>query len=94
MNLALPLQLHTPNQRHGQKHRRNISNHINRGRARRRDERVQARPRRRRVPGFVDRRAFEDGHEYLRDAVTGDDTSDDPAGDRELFVGVKDAAVK
>jgi len=42
----------------------------------------------------VDRRAFEDGHEYLRDAVTGDDTSDDPAGDRELFVGVKDAAVK
>lgn len=42
----------------------------------------------------MDGRALEDGHYNLRDAVTGDDTSHDPAGDHKPSVGIEDATVE
>ncbi len=39
-------------------------------------------------------RAFEDGHNNLRDTVTSDDAGHDPAGDHERSIGIEDAAVE
>ena len=86
--------MHSPDQRHRQKHSRKVRNDINGSGSRCRDERIQAGTRSHRVPSLVDRCALKDGHDDLGGAVREDDKGDDEAGDHESSVGFKDAAVE
>lgn len=94
LHLPPPLHLHAPNQRHRQKHSREISDYVDSSRRRRSDKRIETRARRRGIPGLVHRRALENRHDDLGGAVSGHDAGDGPAGEHEITVGVEDAAVE